>query len=349
MLKNFIDSHTNLEVFADTIISDDFEMEKNALLKTIVNGISKRIVNAKILNNKLKELKGDKIPYGSQIEEIIANPAKGTPYVMSSSDLLTQTASDIKSVYYKINRQDKYPATISDIQLQRALLNPNGLDELVQMIVGSLYSGDNLDEMAYTKQLISNAVLNNKVMKVIIGDAKAGMTDPAPKMTLEEIIFDTGLTQKDKMKLFVAKVKELTINFTFGNSAYNGYKAVKGAEETDLTTACEISEQVILLRSDIYSKVDVELLATAFNMTKTEFEQKVIPVDEFNGMDVWCLLCDKKWFRINDTYYGLKRFDNGSNLTANYWLHHHSTFGYNLLSNAVAFIDTQDPTLNRGV
>jgi hypothetical protein len=92
--------------------------------------------------------------------------------------------------------------------------------------------------------------------------------------------------------------------------------------------------------------VDVELLATAFNMDKTEFIQKVIPVDDFNGFNVWGILCDKSWFRINDTYYGLREFQNGSNITTNYYLHHHSIIQYNLLANAVVFIDGSDKTLN---
>ena len=344
-LKTFITTHTNLETFGNLIVSDDFTMEKNALLKTVVNGIAKRIVNSRILENKLKELKGDKIPYGSQIEEIIANPSKGTPYDMTSTDLLTQTYPDVKSVYYRINRQDKYKVTISDVQLQRALIQPNGLSELIQMIVGTLYSGDNLDEMKYTKELVVSAILNNRVKKVILGDDLTGVTDPSPAMTIDEIEFGTGSTKNEKMKMFVAKLKQLSMDCCFGSSKFNGYSAVKGVDEEDLITACDSSDQVLLLRTDILATVDVELLATAFNMSKTEFTQKVIPVDDFNGMNVWGLLCDSKWFRINDTFYGIRDFQNGSNITTNYYLHHHSIISYNLLANAVVFIDGADKTL----
>lgn len=346
-LKDFITNHPNLEVFGNAITSDAFQIEKNALLTTIVNGIAKRIVNAKILENKLKELKGDKVPYGSQIEEIIANPSKGTPYDMTSTDLLTNVYPDVKSVYYKINRQDKYPVTISDVQLQRALIQPNGLSELVQMVVGTLYSGDNLDEMRYTKELITSAILNNRVKKVIVGldtDVTA-VTDPKTAMTIDKVIFTADMTKNEKMKLFVSKARELFYNCCFGSSMYNGYTAVKGENEADLVTACDEADQVILLRTDILSSVDVELLATAFNMDKSTFLQRVIPIDDFNGLNVWALMCDKKWFRINDTFYGVREFQNGSNLTTKYYLHHHSIISYNLLANAIAFIDAKDKTL----
>jgi hypothetical protein len=344
-LKDFITTHTNLETFGNLITSDSFQLEKNALLSTVVNGIAKRIVNAKIMENKLKELKGDKVPYGSQIEEIIANPATGTPYDMTSADLLTQTYADVKSVYYKINRQDKYKVTVSDMQLQRALIQPNGLSELIQMIVGSLYNGDNLDEMRYMKELIGSAVLNNRVKKIVIGDVTSGITDPKTDMTIGTITLGTA-SKNEKMKMFVSKVRELYYNFSFGSSQYNGYKAIKGAEEKDLVTACDEKDQVLLIRTDILSSVDVELLASAFNMDKTTFMQKVIPVDDFNGFNVWAILCDKAWFRVNDTYYGIRDFQNGSNITTNYYLHHHSIMSYNLLANAVVFLDSTDKTLN---
>jgi hypothetical protein len=348
-LKNFINNHTNLETFGNLITQDAYQAEKNALISSMVNGIAKVICNTKIIQNKLKELKGSALPSGSQIEEIIANPAKGTPYDMTSTDLLQQTYADVKSVFYRINRQDKYKVTISDVQLQRAIIEPTtGLSELIQTIVGSLYSGDNTDEMLYTKELVSSAILNNRVKKVIIGNSTqiAAITDPKPGMTICKIDLGSTPTKNDKMKAFVTKVKELYYNFAFPSTSYNGYDSVKQSSEDPLTTACDESEQVLLLRTDILAGVDVELLASAFNLSKAEFAQKVIPVDDFNGMYVWGLLCDKKWFRIKDTFYGMRQFDNGSNLTTNYYLHHHSIISYNLLANAVVFMDATDKTLN---
>jgi hypothetical protein len=347
-LKDFITNHTNMEVFGSLITTDDFQIEKNAFITTLVNGIAKRIVNTKILQNKLKELKGDKVPYGSQIEEIIANPAKGEAFDMTSSDLLTLKYPDVKSVYYKINRQDKYKVSVNDVQLQRALIQPNGLSELVNMIVATLYSGDNLDEMRYTKQLITSAVLNNRVKKVIIGTTSQleGITDPKPSMTIGTVDYGTTSNKNEQMKMFVSKARELYYNFGFGSSFYNGYVSVKGETEDDLTTACDESEQIMLLRTDILSSVDTELLSSAFNMDKATFKQKVIPIDDFNGLNIIGLMCDKAWFRIHDTFYGLRDFDNGSNLSKSFWLHHHSIISYNLLANAVVFMDATDKTLN---
>jgi hypothetical protein len=346
-LKDFINNHPNLETFGNLITSDNFQIEKNALINSIVNGIAKRTVHTKIMENKLKELKGGKVPYGSQIEEIIANPAKATPYDMSSTDLLTQKYPDVKSVYYRINRQEKYPVSISDVQLQRALINPTGLSELIQMCIGTMYSGDNLDEMRYTKGLIVSAVLNNKVKKIIVGSSAdiTAVTDPKAEMTIGHVDYGTSTNKNEQMKLLVAKLRELYYNFAYGRSDYNGYASIKKVDEADLITACEGSDQVLLLRTDILSTVDVELLATAFNMDKSEFLQKVIPVDEFNGLDILGLLCDKAWFKIEDSFYGLREFQNGSNLTTNYWLHHHQIMSYNLLSNAVVLLSAKDKTL----
>jgi hypothetical protein len=190
--------------------------------------------------------------------------------------------------------------------------------------------------------------LNNRIKKIIVGSTSqlSAITDPKTAMTIGTIDLGSAPTNNDRAKKFVTKARELFYNFGFGSSLYNGYAAVKGGSETDLTTACDDGDQVLLIRTDFLSQIDVELLATAFNMDKTSFMQKVIPVDDFNGFNVWGILCDKKWFRIIDTYYGIKEFQNGSNLTANYWLHHHGIISYNLLANAVVFIDATDKTLN---
>lgn len=349
-LKDFITNHPNLESFSNIITSSDFVLERNELISTIVNGIAMRIVNSKIMQNKLKELKGSKIPWGSQIEEIIANPAKSNPYDMKSTNLLTQTYPDVKSVYYKINRQARFDLTISVMQLQRALITPDGLSELVQMCVNTLYSGDNIEEMQFTKQLVGSALLNKRIKKVVVGEASdiSAMVDDSPLNTIDTLTFANGMTKNEKIKMFVTKVRELFYNFTFPTSIYNAYDTVKEEDEASLIRDCDTQDQVLLLRTDILASTDVELLATAFNMDKATFLQKVIPVDDFNGFDAWAILCDKAWFKIKDTYYGLEEFRNGSNLTHNYWLHHHQILQYNLLSNAVVFLDAKDKTLNRG-
>lgn len=348
-LKDFITNHPNLENFANLIVGDDFQVEKNALISAIINGICKRKINSKILQNKLSGLKGENLPYGSQVEEIIANPAKGTPYDMSSTDLLTNKYADVKSVYYKINSERKYQVTISDVQLQRALINAqSGISELAQMLIGTLYSGDNIDEMLLTKQLIGSAVLNNRIKKVIIGDDLTDVLDPASSMTIDSIEFGTGVTENQRMKLLVAMIKKLTLNFGFPSSKYNGYDSVKAEDEEPLTRDCEDNAQVLLVRTDILAKIDVELLATAFNVQYTELKQRIIPVDDFNGFDVWCVLCDKAWFRIMDTFFGIREFQNAGNLTTKYYLHHHQIIQYNVLSNAVIFLHSDDLTLNRG-
>ena len=343
-LKTFLTSHENLEVLGECITSQQFEMEKNAFIGALVNGIALRIVHNKTIKNQLACLKGGKLPYGSQINEIIANPAISEEYDMTSKDLLNQKLPDIKSVYYSINRQGKFTVTINDVQLQRALIKEGGLSELVSMIVGTLYNGDNLEEQDYTFSMITSALLNNRVMKYIMISNSETYIDPDKKMTLGEI----NVSQDDEqaVKDFVRIVRTLAYNFTCGTNEYNGYKSIKQASEKDLITACDPKDIVLIVRSDILAKCDVELLAKAWNMDKTEFLSQVIPVKDFNGFDIWGIMCDKAWLKIMDVILTTRRFDNGSNLTTNYYLHHHQLIKYNILANCVFFVDSKDRTLH---
>ena len=86
-------------------------------------------------------------------------------------------------------------------------------------------------------------------------------------------------------------------------------------------------------------ETDIDVLAKAFNMDKTNFTQRKIGIDTFgeNNDDVVCLLADEGFFDFEDDLYKVASFSNGSNLTINYWLHHWETIGLSPLANAVAF------------
>ena len=340
-LKHLLTKTNDIETLADTILSNDYQVQKNAFLSTLINTIAFRIVSKKIIKNKLSELKKGKLPFGTTFQHIVANPQKGTPYALNSSDLLKVCIPDTKSVYFQLNRADKYQVTISDPMLRRSLLQEGGLSDLVQMCVSSLYSGDNLDEQNLTKQLISNAYLNDKVKKVVLLYRGKTYTDFNPANTLKEIEY---FEDKDLCEEILATMNEYSNNFTFGSSKYNTYSDTTATEEKyqKFITTTDLSDQIILMRTDLLAKIDVKVLAKTFNLSKAELKQRIIPVDDFNGTQIKAMLCDSAWFQIRDVLYKMTDFVNGSNLTQQYFLHHHEILGYDILANAVVFVDSSD-------
>ena len=105
---------------------------------------------------------------------------------------------------------------------------------------------------------------------------------------------------------------------------------------TACTTWTPRENQILLIRSDVDASTDVEVLAKAFNMDKTNFLERKIVVDTFGDADVLCVICDENIFEVRDDLYQVRSFDNGSNLTTNYWLHHWETISLSLFGNGVA-------------
>ena len=364
-LKKFLTDHPNIADLGNIITQQNYSLQRNALIDSIVNTLSMRIVKARIIQNQLKECKSGKLPFGATINEIMANPAISKEYDMTSTDLLKQTLPDVKSLYYTINSQRKYPVTISQIQLQRAILREGGLSELINLIVSTLYSGDNLEEQELMKQLIVNAYLNSNVKTTVfsIADTSTGSTLAYKKENVNFLEERSGeysngntINYGKLAKDVLIYLKMLSNNFVAGNSKYSAFvdKSVTQEQEQNgtkskyFTSTCPLSDQIIMIRNDILAYMDVEVLGQTFNLSKAELKQRVIGVDDFGGTQIICMLCDKAWWRVYDTLYQLSDFQNGSNLTTNYWLHHHQVLGYSTLAKGVVMVLSSDERLKEG-
>ncbi len=322
----------NFNAMSNSILGDEYEAQRNEWIK-ILNGIGKRIVNQKMFKNKLEFLKSGELPFGSGIEEISANPAKSQPFSMTSDTLLTPAPPDIKSVYYQINREDKYETELYDYQLQRALLQPTGLNSLVSLIVSTVYNGDSMDEFELTKALPFNAGINGKIKKIIINEGDTDLSDNAPQNTLSTIAND--------MSDICVEMRTLADNMTSPDTQYNAYSTLDGV--TPFKTFSDLSDIVILINSRFKATMDVKFLAQTFNIGKAETKQRVISLNNFGDNDngIKMMICDKRWFRIYDVLRMMKKFENGSTLKTKYFHHHHQILQYNLLANAVLFVSNK--------
>ena len=311
-------TRSNLEAVGSAIIN--YEAVTNEFLNALVNRIAFTIVSNRRFKNPLSILKKGGKPFGTDIEEIFTNPASAKAFDGSgTSDMLEVTKPDVKTVFHRMNRQDKYPVSISTLQLQKAFTSANEMEKFINSIITAMYSGDEMDEYLLIRNVVAEGIKENKIVSV-------------------EVDYDGGeTTSKDIIKI----IKTLSLNFTFPSKEYNAYNqlnksGIEGKTITPCTTWTPKENQVILIRSDVDASTDVEVLAKAFNLDKTDFLKRKIVVDSFGDVDTLCVICDEAIFQIYDDLYQVRSFDNGSNLTTNYWLHHWQTISMSLFANAVA-------------
>ena len=309
---------TNLSEVGNPILT--YEAIANEFLSAFVNRIAFEEVSNRRFRNPLAVLKKGGKPFGSDVLDIYTNPVTAVTFNGSATDdMLKVTKPDTKTMYHRMNRQDKYPVSISDVQLQKAFTSLFELNKFFESIITAMYSGDEIDEFLLMRNIVADGVANKKIVTL-------------------EVDYDGGETAcKDLVKV----IKTLSSNFALPSKSYNGYnemnkEAIDAGTITPCTTWTPTGNQVFLIRSDVDASTDVEVLAKAFHMDKTDFLKRKFVVDNLGDADTLCAILDEANFEVYDDLYTVKSFSNGSNLVTNYWLHHWQTISYSLFGNGVA-------------
>jgi hypothetical protein len=300
----------------------------NAFINTLVNRILFQEVHASVYENPLRLFKGAAVPYGTDVQDSIANPAIATPYdATAMSDILTPQNPDVKTVYYRRNRQDKYPVTIYDEQLKGAFVESDPFNRFVQMILNTLSSGDNIDEYELMRSLLTDALNDGNINKTIIA------TNNDLKAYAEDIVINA---------------RSKFLQFQFPSTEYNCYLKMakkQGVQNpTALKTWTTPDRIAVIMRADIAALTDVDVLAKAFNMSKAEFLGRQVIVDNFGEGNIasktLAVVCDETAIRTHDNMFKMANTEyNAATLSRKYYLHHWETMAFSPLANAHAFVE----------
>jgi len=307
-------TRNNLSEIGGLLIEDiDLANEFSAAL---INKVAYTQVHNKIFKNPLSIFKKGVIAYGDTVEEIFVNFAKAESFDPTGATLLERKLPDVKAVYHKMNRKDKYKVTITSELLARAFRSFEGFNSVYASIVNSLYNGDNKDEFVLFKQMFADAVKNGCMVKYDIADP---------------------VTSPENATEFIKAVKLVSTDMTFPKTIYNGYLSAQSKDKIPVETFSTVDEQLIVIDAATSIAVDVDVLAKAFNLDRATFLAKQVVIDAFPDKNIRCAIVDVNWSQIHDNLYQMRTFQNGEGLYDSYILHHWQTIAYSPLVNAVAF------------
>lgn len=142
------------------------------------------------------------------------------------------------------------------------------------------------------------------------------------------------------------------LNMQTPTSDYNAWAQV-GGYGRDVVTWTDPEDIVFILRGDMASYIDVNVLASAFNIDRTTLLGNIIYVNNFNqydndgnlifdGSNIIGFMGDKAWFKIKDQDMEMDNFYNANNRTWQYYLNLVRMYSYSLFANGVVFT-TQAP------
>ena len=307
-------TRNNLTEIGGTLL-EDVDLA-NEFASALINKVAYTVAHSKIFKNPLALLKKGTKPYGDSVEEIFVNFAKGEAFDPEGTNLLKRNLPDVKAVYHKMNRKDKYKVTITHELLQKAFRSFEGFNSVLTLIINSLYNGDNLDEYILFKQMIKKAI-DDGCMKVL------PIADP--------------VTSPENAQEFIKSIKFVSQDMRFPKSIYNGYLEAQDKDTVPVVTFSEIEDQIILIDTATSVSVDVDVLAKAFNMDRMSFLAKTVVIDAFPDEKIRAAIVDVQFPQIYDDLYQMRTFQNGEGLYDSYFLHHWQTIAYSPLVNAVAF------------
>lgn len=296
----------------------------NEFASALVNRIAFTVISSKMYNNPLKMFKRGLLEVGETIEEIFVALIKAEPYYLENDlgmtdaeDLLKRRLPEITAVFHRRNRQDKYPVTVSYDDLRTAFVSWDGVDNLVKRIIEQLYSSDQYDEFLLMKNIFFEAGTRGALAEVQIPE----------------------ITDKASTEEAVISMRTAMQNVGFMSPSYN-YMHVP--------TYSNLEDLCLFILPDFNSRMDVQVLAAAFNIDKAAFLSRVIVVDDFGGLEnagVKAILADKDWFMVFDNLLTTRQADNAARLYINWFLHHWQTLSYSPFKTAVAFTVTPSEVL----
>ena len=321
----------------------DYPALQNEFLSALVNRIGRVLITSKMYTNPIEMFKKGMLEFGETVEEIFVNLAKPFQFnqAVAESEVFKREIPDVRSAFHVMNYQKFYKSTISDKELKQAFLSWDGVSNLIAKIVDAMYTGANYDEFLTMKYLLARHILDGH-------------------MTVKEI----AEVNTANMKSIAADIKGVSNKMTFMSPNYN----VAGVQTFALK-----ENQYLIMNAQFDATMDVEILASAFNMDKAEFMGHRVMIDGFGNLDIARLnvlfaddpnyteistddlnalnaipavIIDGDWFMVFDNLQEFTEQFNGQGLYWNYWYHVWKTFSVSPFANTTLFVSGQ-PTVTK--
>lgn len=310
----------------------------NEFVNGLINRIGKVIfASDQYWDNPLGWVNKGVLDFGETVEEIFVDIAKPHQYdpAVAEENWMKREVPDVKAVFHTLNYTKFYKSTIQEADMRKAFVNASGVDRLINEVIGLMYKGARYDLYLATRYLIGINLWNGYV---------TGIKVPAAS-TVQGI------------KQTVAVARAIRSELAFPTRKYNLMHVLN---ETP------VERLRFFISTTLDAVMDVEVLANAFNMEKTEFigKKEILPpwedldvarLDElFYGEEgyhsftaaelaeldkISAFIVDEEWFQVYDWYIESHTSPyNGEGLYYNNWYHIQKILSASPFRNAIMLI-----------
>ena len=311
---------------------------KNEFINTLTNQVVRSVIYSKVFNNPLQMFHGGKLEVGQSIEQLFVDMAEVKGFLeMEQSDevkdLIATSKPDVHALYVSRNYAYKSKVSISEEQLQGAFRSQDGLAQLVNHLASSVVSGIYYQEFKDMKAIINEHAQGKYLARV---DASGKMvatqltnTVLPNGQTAKVVNVGTYATEEAKGKAVSEAVRGLAGRLRFPSTEYNSAKVLTWSNPEDL---------VFITTPEMVAKLDVNVLAQAFNISLAELNVRTVIVDELPSQicasskalgtgvapakaNVLGILVDKAFIVAKDTVNQTETMRIGNQMKTNMWYH----------------------------
>lgn len=274
----------------------------------VLDKVANTYINSPKFENPLAENKREVSQYGGLLEDIFVGlvPERVFRSIESGKDLFGAERPNVKAAYYSVNRRVRYKVTISDVDIKKAMRTEGGLSNIVNMLIESMSTSNEIDEYGYMKALIDGAYAKGEMYYVEVGD----------------------ITTPEGQKKFVEKAREYSALIRF----LNDWNAA-GVMNTS-----KISSMALYKSALTSSKIDVNVLSAAFNLDKADFNGQQVQLDRFSDPNMYAAFLDKSFFVVADYLREMRSQPDAVALKTNHFLHVHQYIARSPFATAIAFV-----------
>lgn len=311
----------------------------NTFIPSLLNKVIVSFLQSKYYENPWSSLEKGYYENGDIVEEVFIRMAKPKQFSpkQAQDEVFKREIPDVSTAFHKMNYQHYYKRTISHEQLRSAFTTWDTLQSFVGSLIENLYTSANYDLRQTMMYLVARSLLNGFVSTEVI----------------------TPITNDQTAKDAVASVRGVSNLLTEMLSDYNYFQ---------IPNYSDYKDQVIIIDARVEGKVDVSVLAAAYNMDKAEFlsmhrlttpgfghldnarlailfegdtSYKAITADEQTLLNnIPFAIFDKSWFQFYDKLNLMVNIVNPEGLYWNYDYHVWKILGVSPFANAVAFTTT---------
>ena len=310
---------------------------QNEFLSALINRIGLVVITSKMFSNPWAMFKKGFLEYGETIEEIYVDLIRVFEFdaEKAETELFKRVAPDVRAAFHIMNYKKFYKVTIERQKLAKAFLSAQGMGELITYIMDAIYTSAAYDEFLTMKYMLAKTILNCRMYPVEINPVSEA-----------------------NMKSIVSVVKGTSNLLEFPSRKYNPAGVFQHTPK---------SEQYIFIDSQFDASMDVNVLASAFNMDRAQFMGNRVQIDGFGNLDndrlaelfaddpyyeeitaseqealntIPLAVVDNNFFMIYDNLNEFREVENGQGLYWNYFFHQWKTFSTSPFSNALVYVPT---------